>query len=68
MREMELTPQDRAALVTYWLQQGHRFTSRDIAAAFGMTTDGARRMMGRISRVIPLVCIHTVWGMMGDGE
>ena len=64
MREMELTPQDRAALVTYWLQQGHRFTSRDIAAAFGMTTNGARLMLCRISRVIPLVCEHGVWVMM----
>ena len=54
MREADLSPQDRSALTTYFLQRGYRFLTGELAEAFGMTTEGARVMLCNMSRVIPL--------------
>ena len=54
LRELDLSPQDRSALAAFFLQQGHRFTSGELAEAYGITTEGARVMLCNISRVIPI--------------
>ena len=54
LTELDLSPQDRSALATYFLQQGHRLMTGELAEAFGITTEGVRVMLCNISRVIPI--------------
>jgi hypothetical protein len=48
------TPEERAALLTWHLAHGDAFKTRDAASMTGMTARGARRLLGGMSRVLPI--------------
>jgi len=52
--DRELTAQERAALVTWLLAGGAQMTTGDVATVTGLTPRGARTMLERLSRVIPI--------------
>jgi hypothetical protein len=56
----ELTAQERAALALWLLMQGPQST-REIAGRCGMSMRGARDMLYRISRVVPLYYEGRYW-------
>lgn len=51
----ELTPTERAALLTLELARGAVVTSRQVSARYGVTTRGAQVLLSRIARVVPLI-------------
>ena len=57
-RSQELTPQQRAAKLTYLLMQGGTYTNRQVADMFGITIQGAICMMDTISGAIPITKTH----------
>ena len=65
-----LTPQERAAAVSWDLARGARLTTADIARRLGLSLRGARWLMCRISRVIPIVRdVDGCWsGQAGAGQ
>jgi len=68
LTHLDLTPQDRAALVVYIFETGGAFTTAEIAQAFGMSVRGALSMLTRLSRVVPLVRDNGMWGMMSKRD
>jgi hypothetical protein len=63
--EQELTPQERAAL-TGWmfaqLKPGMGVTTSEVAEWTGMTVDGARQMLNKLSRLaVPLYRVGRRW-------
>ena len=58
----DYTPQEKAASVTWKIATGQAFTVREVADDFGITWQGAQRMLNTISRVIPIAPNSTgVW-------
>ena len=49
-----LTPQERAGYTAWILARGARLTTRDLALRIGLTERGARAMLCRLSRVVPI--------------
>jgi len=56
----ELSPQERATLAL-WLLLQSPLTTAEIAAHCEMTRSGALRMLGRMSRIIPLQVENGRW-------
>jgi len=51
----ELTlPTERVALVVWLLVHGERLTSREAGHRLGLTTDGAAKLLKKVSLVVPL--------------
>ena len=50
----ELTPQARAARVTYLLVMRGQMTTRQVAEEAGISPNGARYLMGNLSVVLPV--------------
>lgn len=50
----ELTPQERAARVTWAIAQGETMSTQQVATLAGMSERGARWLMARLSRVLPV--------------
>jgi hypothetical protein len=48
------TPEERVAIVVWHLAHGDAFKTRDAAAMTGLTYQGVRRLLGCVSRVIPI--------------
>jgi hypothetical protein len=48
------TPEERAALVVWHLSHGDAFRTSEAARMTGLTWGGAERLLGAISRVIPI--------------
>ncbi len=55
------TPTERIGLVAYLLAQGHTTTTRQLATDLGLTEHGARKMLEKLSRVLPLVNDGGIW-------
>jgi len=51
----EFTPTQRMALLVLWFSAGQHLSTTDVAMAFGITVEGARVMLNRLSGAIPLV-------------
>lgn len=58
---LDMTPQERAAVVAWRLAQGAELTTQDIADATGLTIRRARGLANELSRVIPIHCIDGYW-------
>ena len=50
----DYVPQERASLVAWKMAAGKEFTVSEVADEFGMTYQGARRLLNTISRVVPI--------------
>ena len=58
---------ERVALVTYHLMQEKQLTTAQIARIAGMSCNGARRMVCKMSRVVPVTNEGDRWSWAGDG-
>lgn len=56
----ELSAQERAALAL-WLVMQEPLGNPELADRLGMTADGARVMMCKISRVVPICYVEHAW-------
>ena len=63
----ELTPQERAVIVTWALAKGRRLTTRQVADMTGLGMSAARELLGRISRVAPICQTGWLWAEMAEG-
>ena len=54
LTQRELTPTERMALVTLWFCAGERMKTAEVAMRLGLSAEGARLILTRLSRVIPL--------------
>lgn len=50
----EYTPQEKAALVAWHLAHGEGMRTQDVAKTTGLTCRGARKLMSRLARVLPI--------------
>lgn len=61
-----LTAQERAAIVAWDLAQGRRMTTRQVATMTGLSMRGARALLSRMSRVIPIYRDGMHWVEAGE--
>ncbi len=54
MPEDELIPTERVARIMYLLMRGHRYTTAEVGIIVGLQVRGAREMLNKISRAVPL--------------
>ena len=64
----ETLPTERIATAVYLLAQGRCTTVRGLAEQLDITPRGARSMLEKLSRVIPLTDDGGVWRVMGDDD
>lgn len=64
---MEMTTVERIAHVTSRMAMGEGLTTRQIAVEYGISRQWACRMLGSMSRVVPLHSERGVWRMEGGG-
>lgn len=58
----DFTSQEKAASVTWKIASGQEFTVREVADNFGISRQGAHKMLNTISRVIPIAPNSTgIW-------
>jgi hypothetical protein len=57
----ELIPTERVALIVYELTVGGTVTTAQVAQMTGITHSGAWRMLGKLSRVLPLTEENGQW-------
>jgi hypothetical protein len=57
----DLTPTERIFIVAYALAKGEQLTTRQIAKMTGITWQGARQMMDKGSRVVPVYRDGRLW-------
>lgn len=63
----ECTGQQRAGMVTAWLIDGEKMKTRHLARRFGITTQGAGKMMKNLSAKLPIVQEDGYWQWMEKG-
>jgi hypothetical protein len=63
----DMLPTERIALAAFRLAQGRAVTVRSLASELDITPRGARSMLERMSRVVPLVDDGGVW-RVAEGE
>jgi predicted DNA-binding transcriptional regulator YafY len=51
---LESTPTERAAQVAYWLANGKRLTTADVAESLQISQRTAQRLFTAVSRVLPV--------------
>ena len=72
MPEDELIPTERVARIMYLLMRGHRYTTIEASVVVGLQERGAREMLRKISRTVPLAGPtenpDKRWAMMADEE
>lgn len=65
----ELTPTERAARLGVDLARGEQLTTREAASRYGLTYNGAHKLLGRVSRSLPLVRTECgVWRLIMDDD
>lgn len=64
MNYRELNSHQKGGVITLWLWQGSRLSNKDIARLTGMTPQGAGKMMGILSAVLPIDNIDGHWQWM----
>lgn len=60
----ELTPQERAAIVAWFLARGEELTTRDIARYTGLSMRRAQSLINDLSRVLPIYFCVGRWQMV----
>lgn len=61
-------PSERVAVIVFLICKGRRFTTDEVAQLCGVTKRGAYYIMGRISRVVPLVLEDGAWSEFHPSE
>lgn len=64
----ELTATERVAIVTCRLKGGDRLTLSAVCALVELSPSGARKMLARISRKVPIYCDGGLWQMCETKE
>ena len=64
--ENGLTAQERAGKVAWLLARGARLRTREVARLVGLSERGARSMLNRLCRVMPISNCEGIW--MADEE
>ena len=59
--QREWNAHQRAGQVTYWLMQGRKLSTAEIARLTGLSWDGAKFMMEMLSGPLPIVCADNEW-------
>lgn len=54
MRDMEMVPSERSGLLAWMLARGDTFTAKEASALVECHEDTARRILNRLSRVLPI--------------
>lgn len=57
----EYVPTERSAMIVFFLMQGSRLSTAEIARLTGLTPQGAWNMLQKICRVVPLYQEGGVW-------
>ena len=57
----EWNAHQRAGQVTYWLVQGRKLSTAEIARLTGLSWDGAKFMMEMLSGLLPIVYADDKW-------
>lgn len=60
-KSLELSAQQRAGLLVYWLACGAVLTTEQVAEKLKLSPSGAKSMLGNISHTVPLVCEGGKW-------
>ena len=69
MRDIrDRTPTERIGFTAYRLTLGGSTTSRQLAGDLEITEHGARKMLEKLSRVMPLVVEDGIWRLMQQGD
>jgi hypothetical protein len=72
MPDDELIPTERVARIMYLLMRGHRYTTQEASVVVGLQVRGAREMLSKISRAVPLHPPSNTedkrWAIMEDDE
>jgi predicted DNA-binding transcriptional regulator YafY len=63
---LESTPTERAAQVTYWLANGKRLTTADVAESLQISQRTAQRLFTSVSRVLPVYRDDSGYWMIED--
>lgn len=66
MLDVDMTPTERIARAAWMLAQGQAVTVRGLASQLEMTPRGARALLERMSRVVPLVDDGGLWRVCRD--
>ncbi len=64
MDDRDLTSTERVVLVLMRIQAGSTPTTREIAALTGLTIEGARKLLIRLCRVVPLTQVDNHWHLI----
>ncbi len=64
MNAQGLTSTERVVLVLMRLLSGATPTTREVADLTGLTTEGARKLLLRLCRVVPLTQIEGCWRLL----
>ena len=59
--QREWNAHQRAGQVTFWLVQGRKMSTAEIARLTGLSWDGAKFMMEMLSGLLPIVCADNKW-------
>lgn len=62
----EWNAHQRAGQVTFWLVQGRKMSTAEIARLTGLSWDGAKFMMEMLSGLLPIVFIDDRWQWFED--
>lgn len=63
--EREYVATERAAIIAVHLVTGYVLSTAAIAALLGMTDEGARLLMGKVARVVPVTFEDGAWFWVG---
>lgn len=63
---MDVLPTERVALAALMLARGDALTVREMAQRLDITPRGARAMLEKMSRSVPLVDDGGVWRLLDD--
>lgn len=66
--QREWNAHQRAGQVTYWLVQGRKMSTAEIARLTGLSWDGAKFMMEMLSGLLPIVYSDDKWQWFDNGD
>jgi hypothetical protein len=66
--QREWNAHQRAGQVTFWLVQGRRMSTAEIARLTGLSWDGAKFMMEMLSGLLPIVYSDDKWHWLENSK
>jgi len=66
--ERQFSPTERASHLAYQFANHKQFTVALVRQQYGMSESGAWRLLNRVSRAIPIVCVDGTWQLMSDAD